>query len=318
MKMISNIVFTKNRPLQLDGYLTSLYRHLPEELIHTYIFYMVELFEQQYQRLFQKHSGCIVIRESDFHSDFLRLLNKIDTKYILFGIDDVVHFDSVDFDVIDEAFNKYAKDIFGFSLRFSQKSIKDCGDTINEAVAGGQTVYSLNWKQGGTPGTRYPFELCATIYQTSLVKKIISSSQNNNPMVKRLFAPNAGLIKALGKITSVRPVLKSFGYFHSPNTLESWNCRWCQNHKDQMPALLYFQKLCASAIQVNMVNVTDRKLFEGSVDYSVEALAKKYKEGYRLDTDYIAKDKPRGTHCGPEHFKLTRNEAVSNIQARGK
>jgi hypothetical protein len=240
------------------------------------------------------------------------MLGNIGTKYILFGIDDVVYFDSVDFDRIDETFSKYAKDIFGFSLRFGEKNIRDCGDTINEAAAGGQTVYSLNWKQGRTPSTRYPFELCATIYPTSLVKKIISSSQNNNPVVKKLFSPDSGLIKALGKITSVRSLLKSFGYFYSPNTLESWNCRWCQYHSDQLPGSLYFQNQCASAIQVNMVNVTERKFFDGSSDYTVEELAEKYMQGYRLDINYIVKNKPMHTHAGLEYFKLIRSEAVSD------
>ncbi len=49
LKSISNIVFTKNRPLQLDAYLTSLYRHAPEELIQTYVIYKVELFDEQYR-----------------------------------------------------------------------------------------------------------------------------------------------------------------------------------------------------------------------------------------------------------------------------
>ncbi|MHC4157723.1 MAG: hypothetical protein ACYSSO_01465 [Planctomycetota bacterium] len=306
MKKISNIVFTKNRPLQLDAYLESLYRHLPAELIQTYIIYKVELFEQEYEQLFEKYPSCIVIKEGDFHSDFSGLLDKIDTKYILFGIDDVVYFDSADFNLIDETFSKYAKDIFGFSLRFCEKSIKDCGESINEMVIGGQAVYRLNWKQGRTQSTRYPFELCATIYNTSLIKKIISSAQNKNPLVKGLFSPNSGLIKVLGKVTSVRSVLKSFGYFYNPNTLESWNCRWCQNHGDKLPDFLYFQNQCACAVQVNMVNVTDRKLFDGSPDYTVEALAEKYKQGYRLDIDFVVSGKPTHTHCGKEYFILTK------------
>ena len=47
MKMINNIVFTKNRPLQLDAYLEGLHRHFPLELIQTYILYKVELFEEE-------------------------------------------------------------------------------------------------------------------------------------------------------------------------------------------------------------------------------------------------------------------------------
>ena len=154
--MISNIVFTKNRPLQLDAYLESLYRHLPAELVQTYIIYKVELFEKEYEQLFHKYSNCMVVRENDFRSDFLKILNQVNTKFILFGIDDVVYFDSVDFEVIDETFNRFSEDIFGFSLRFGAGSIKKDNDPLSEVVVAGQTVYSINWTQGRTPTTRYP------------------------------------------------------------------------------------------------------------------------------------------------------------------
>jgi hypothetical protein len=306
MKLISNVVFTKNRPLQLDAYLESLYRYFPSALIQTYIIYKPELFEKQYEQLFGKYPNSIVIRENDFHSDFLKLLSQISTKYILFGIDDVVYFDSVDFDIIDETFNKFGEDIFGFSLRFSKENTKDGNDPISKTIVAGQTIYSLNWTQGRTPATRYPFELCATVYPTALVKKVINSVINNNPVIKKLFSPSSALIKALGRTKLKRKVLKHFGYFFSPNTLESWNCRWCQNHPSELPASLYFQKVIAAAVQVNMVNVTDRKVFNGSADYTIEALAQKYEQGYRLDIDFVVNGKPTHTHCGKEYFILTK------------
>lgn len=306
-KPISNIVFTKNRPLQLDGYLESLYRHFPLELIQTYIFYKPELFGEEYERLFSKYSRCVVLKENDFHTDFLKVINEVGTKYILFGIDDVVYFDSVNFDVIDETFNRFSEDIFGFSLRFSVETVKSSNDPVSEAVVARQPVYSLDWRKGRTASTRYPFELCATIYPASLVKRIINSAMNNNPLIKAVLSPNSVLIRALGKLMSMRSVLKSFGYFFSPNTFESWNCRWCQRHSDGLPGRLYFQKLCASAVQVNMVNVTNRKVFDSSADYTIETLAEKYKQGYRLDIDYVAGNNPVGPHCGKSHFKLVKN-----------
>jgi hypothetical protein len=307
MKMISNIVFTKNRPLQLDAYLESLYRYFPSELIQTYVIYKIELFEEQYNRLFSKYPNCTVIEENDFHSDFLKILNEITTNYILFGIDDVVYFDSVDFEVIDEIFNKRSKDTFGFSLRFSKENVKDGNDPIIETIVAGQTVYSLNWTQGRSPSTSYPFELCATIYPSDLVKRVINSVINNNPLIRKLFSSGSALMNVLAKIISTRPILKSFGYFFNPNTLESWNCRWCQNHSNEVPGFLYFQKQCATAIQVNMVNVTMRKTFDGSAEHTVEALNEKYKHGYRLDIDFVSGNKPTAPHCGQEYLRLTRN-----------
>jgi len=315
-KMISNIVFTKNRPLQLDGYLESLYRHLPAELIQTYVLYKPELFEEEYRQLFFKYSNCIVIEEDDFHSDFLKIIDQIDTKFILFGIDDVVYFDSVSFEAIEQTFNLFSEDIFGFSLRLGKDYTEAGGDSIGEATVAGQSVYRLDWRKGRTPNSRYPFELCATIYCTSLVKKIINGTMNNNPLVKKLFAPSSVLIRGMGKVVSTRSTLKSFGYFFNPNTLESWNCRWCQNHSNQLPGFLFFQKLCASAIQVNMVNTSTLNEIDGSAEHTVEALAEKFKQGYKLDIDSIAQNKPSQTHSGPEYFRLTRNEACQ-LQGRG-
>ena len=307
--MISNIVFTKNRPLQLHAYLESLYRCFPSEIIQTYIVYKEEFFGEQYDTLFRKFPDCIVIREKDFHSDFLKVLSQISTKYILFGVDDVVFFDSVDFNVIDQTFAGYAGKIFGFSLRYGKEAITDMGGSIYESVIAGQIVYSINWAQDRSSQTGRPFrpfELCATVYPTALVKKIIDSAMNNNPLVKKLFSPSSFLIRALGKAKSRRSVLKSFGYFYSPNKLESWNYHWCLRNKEGLPNYLYFQKLCASAIQVNMVNISTAKTFDGNSTHTAEALNNSYKQGYRLDINFVAENKPVGTHCGKGYFRLTR------------
>jgi len=123
--MVSNIVFTRNRPLQLEAYLESLYKYLSPQLIQTYIIYRMDLFNQQYCELFERFTGCTVVREQNFHDDFVSLMEKIDSKYILFGTDDVVYYDSVSFAVIDAAFEKFPHDIFGFSLRLGPQGLAD-------------------------------------------------------------------------------------------------------------------------------------------------------------------------------------------------
>ena len=283
-----------------------MYRYFPAEFIQTYILQKVELFDKQYEQVFGKYASCVVIKENDFFSDFLRLLGQVSTEYILFGVDDVVYFDSVDIDLVEECFAGFGRDIFGFSLRLGPERIKAGGDVVNQLVVGGQTVYSIDWMRGRTPAARYPFELCATIYPTALVKRIIESVPNGNPVVRKLFSPASGLIGLLGGIISTRRILKSFGYFFSPNTLESWNCRWCQNHSDRLPAFLYFQKQCAAAIQVNMVNTSTYNTWDDCAEYTVETLAEKYKQGYRLDIDFVSACKPAQTHCGRESFRLVK------------
>lgn len=302
--MISNIVFTKNRPLQLEAYLESLYRYFPSELIQTYIIYKVKLFSEEYEQLFNRFRNCVVIRERDFHTDFMRVLVQIQTKYILFGIDDVVFFDTVNFEVIDRTFAEQSENIFGFTLRFSPESLQDSGDNITERCVSGETVYRLNWKNGQTKHSQYPFELCCTFYRTDLVKKIISGSMSSNIFAKSLLMPESPLITALEMIGRKRSVLKHFGYFFSPNTLESWPCKWSQRNRAQLPECTYFQKLCASAIQVNMVNTSANNTHYGNETHTVEALNDKYKEGHRFDIDFLAQKRPKVPGCGQDYFKL--------------
>lgn len=305
LKKISNIVFTKNRPLQLEAYLRSLYRFFPKEHIQTYIIYKPQLFETEYQLLFKQYSDLSVIVETDFHRDVFNLLSQISTDYIMFGIDDVVFFDSVSFEVIDGVFEEESSDIFGFSLRFSPEILADGGDKITEVAVKGQKVNKIFWPQGKTPNTRYPFELCATIYSSELIKKIINESMSSNKAAKRVLGPNSLLIRILGKKGLARKILKSFGFFYSPNTLESWVCRWCQNNSSLLPHFIFFQKQCASAIQVNMVNTSTKGIFNGLPDFTVEALNEKYQKGYRLDIDFVTKMRPNTTGCDSRYFRLS-------------
>jgi len=304
MGRLTNVVFSRNRPLQLEGYLRSLYRYFSRESIDSYIVYKPELFEAEYEDVFNSYPDCRVIREGDFHSDLLGLLGRIETEYLLFGVDDVVYFDSVKLEVIDGVFRQFPSETFGFSLRFGREMVQAGGDHIDEVSVNGEQVYRLHWPDGRTANTRYPFELCATVYPVELVRRVINSVVSGNRLARKLFSPGAGLMKVLGRLVNTRKILKSFGFFYSPNTLESWNCRWCRQHSEQLPQYLYFQKHCATAIQVNMVNTSTENLFDGGREHTVEALAEKYRQGYRLDIDFVSQNKPVETHCGSECFRV--------------
>lgn len=302
-KAISNIVFTKNRPMQLDAYLESLYRYFPSELIQTYVIYKEELFAQEYERLFDKFRDCIVVREGDFHQDLMHVLDHVQTKYILFGVDDVVFFDSVDFNVIDRTFVEQEDNIFGFTLRFSPDSLKDSGDVITEKTIANETVCRLNWKNGQTIHTRYPFEVSCSFYSTELVKKIVNNSMSGSNLVKSMFMPDSFIIRHLNKRWK-RKILKRCGFFFNPNTFESWPCRWSKNHSEQLPDYTYFQKLCGCAIHINMVNTSTRNTHYGTDEHTIETLNDRYKDNYRIDIDFVAERRPTEPGGGREFFRL--------------
>lgn len=306
-KVVTNLLFTKNRPLQLDGYLRSLRRYWPGKLMQTCIIYKPELFSREYDTVFGQYTSVKVIVESDFHSDCMKVIDDAQTEYILFGIDDVVFFDSVDFESIKKTYEQAGDDIFGFSLRFSPESLKTSDDEIVPVKVNAETVFRLDWTKGQTPHTRYPFELCGTFYRTDLVKKILSGTMSGSSAARRFFSPDSAVVRSIPVSKWRRSLLKRFGFFFSPNTLESWPCRWCQRNADILPRFTYFQKLCATAVQVNMVNTSTVNTFDGTVEHTVEALNEKFCQGYRLDIDYIARHKPSSPGCGREYFRLTRS-----------
>lgn len=303
-KVISNVVFTRNRPLQLDAYIRSLYRHMPEEKVQTYILYKADLFDNEYSELFRHFSNVVVIREKDFHDDFVTLFEQLDTKYVLFGTDDVVYYDSVDFTTIDNTFAMYHGEIFGFSLRLAPQKLKDDGENVVTVKCGNEEIYRINWKRAKSRNGRYPFELNSTVYTTSMVRRILEPVAIEHPNLKRIFDPESLLCKSLGCFFNVKNFLISLDTFHDPNALEGHCCRWCRTHKRSFPRHLYFQKICASAVQVNRVTTSIDNPVDGSQEHTVEALNEKYRQGYRFDLDSIQSHKPATTHVGRDHFKL--------------
>jgi hypothetical protein len=301
---ISNIVFTKDRPLQLEAYLDSLYRQFPSGEIQTFVLYKRHRFDAEYRQVFAKHAAAVIVEEKDFHQDFLGILDPIHTPLLLFGVDDVVYYDSVDLEVVERSFSERPGSLFGFSLRMDPDEVATGGDPLIPRTVGDQRVFAIDWRHGMTPTTRYPFELGATVYQTELVKQILGRLVNGNVLLKGLFSPGRPLIRAWRRWASPSGLLRRLGYFYDPNTLEDWCHRWCRRHAQELPPLLGLQRRCASAIQVNMVNTSIVNEVDGGAEHSVDTLAQRYREGLRLDIDYVIRHKPSGTHTGQDHFRL--------------
>ena len=290
--------------MQLHGYLEGLRRFFPAELFRLVILYKPELFDAEYEYCFSQFPGCEIIRETDFHSDFLGAVHNTDTDYMLFGIDDVVYFDGVDFGAIEKTFELLGTDLLGFSLRHGMTLLNECGDEVTPHQIDTEPVYTFNWTCGKTEWTNYPFDLCATVYRTEDVKRIIAGTMKGGDFIHTRFLPSSWLTKLVDCIYPRRKFLKKLGYFYNPNTFESWCCRYVQNHPGLFGDLLAFQKNCASAVQVNMVNTSTRNEWDDTEDLTVEALNEKYKRGWRIEIDAMAEKKPTQTHVGCEHFKI--------------
>lgn len=302
--MVSNVVFTMNRPLQLYAYIESLRACLPGVDMQTYVLYRKDNFDEQYREVFSRFPHVSVIAEQDFHDDLYDLLMGLDTPYVLFGTDDVVYFDGVDFEVVDRAFRTHPETTFGFSMRLAPGTLPDSENCERIEIAG-QAVYRINWKTTKDKTAKYPFELDSTFYTTDLVRRILKPVAGENRFLQRLLFESL-LGRVLRHFSSMKDLRAGVYTYHKPNTFEGHCYRWCKAHKRLLPSYLLFQRLCASALQVNRVNTEVDNAIDGSQEHTVEAINEKFKQGYRLDIQSLQKNKPTVTHVGRECFRLER------------
>jgi hypothetical protein len=303
---IHNIVFTKNRPMQLYGYLDSLQRLFGASSLSTSVPYKRDLFHSEYEQLFAEFPRLNVIVEDDFHRDLLSLIRNTSAEYLLFGVDDVMFFASVSMEVVRTAFARHEA-LLGFSLRLGlngqvQDDV-DAGNVVTHQWAG-ERYHLLNWTRGMAPATRYPFELCATIYKTREIQRLVESTMKGGPSFRKWFAPSSQLVDVLGKVYSRKKLLRSLGYFYNPNTFESWCCRYVQRHQDEFGNFLAFQKICATAIQINLVNTSTNTDWVGDRDLTVEMLNEQFRRGKRPDIDYVVSRQPTSTHVDRDYFRI--------------
>lgn len=302
---LTNIVFTRNRPLQLAGYLESFLKHMGRCVEAVHVIYKVDRFADEYEQVFAAFPRCRVWRETDFHRDFMDAFNALTTDYVIFATDDVVYFDAVDFDVIHEAFQS-RRDLFGFTLKFGPEYFADGREPILEERIAGQPVYRVRWTTARDPAAKYPFELNSTVYTRAFVRHLLDQINREHPVLQRVFAPGSPMLKVASLFTSPKHLYQVIHTFHDPNNLEGYGWRWCRGRKRRLPDYLYFQRICATTLQVNRVNTVVPNPVYGTEEHSIEALNAKFKEGYRLDLRILEENKPTWVRAGAEHFRLVR------------
>ncbi|MBN1817506.1 MAG: hypothetical protein JW828_09095 [Sedimentisphaerales bacterium] len=304
-KPLTNIVFTRNRPLQLAAYLESFLNNMGSAVHQVDIIYKEDLFTHEYAQVFALFPSCRIVREQDFHRDFMQIFEQIESDYVVFATDDVVYFDAVDFDVIEAAFAE-CRDIFGFTLKFGPEYFADGKEPVAPAEFSGQKVYKVNWKKARDAPSKYPFELNSTIYPTSFVRMLLRHIGRDRPALQKVFAEGTIPYRLARMFCSRKRLFHAFRTFHNPNHLEGYGYRWCRSHKRRLPEYLYFQKICATTLQVNRVNTVIDNPVYGTDEHTVETLNAKFQQGYRLDLAHLQHNKPSYCRVGKEYFGLVK------------
>ena len=262
--MISVIVFTKDRPMQLDAYLESLMRHSNVYEKQISIIYK-ENPAINYKKVIKKYSNCNWIYEKHFYSD---LMNAIDLSqdYILFGCDDVVFKNTLQFEYAENLLTKN-NDIFGFSFRLG-KNIKPSPKQILKIDK------HLEWCWANTSEAHYnyPWELDCTLYRKKDIKDILNASD--------------------GKIIN-------------PNFLESVIANEPLKFIKRLKLACLDAENQSIVITVNRVQETHLNSVDESERTSIKYLDCIYNEkNKKLDIHKIAKLRNSNIHVGSEYFIL--------------
>ena len=250
--MISFLCFSKNRPLQLDGYIRSLkkaagdqnidlsvlYTHSGDEFVGPYVESLMS----------SENSWTNPIRESNFREDVLEWINNVKHDLVCFGCDDVVYNGYINWKHIKTFFSNMEG--VGYSFRLGRNITKSFMSRI--VLPEFDEVFpTMTWKIGPVAGDwQYSFELDGTVYRKADMVRLLESVE-----------------------------------FKCPNSLEG-NCIKSFHNQYEGNLMGCPQESVLSVVTINRVQnkFNKRKVYKDT-ESSPEDLVKMWKDGFRLDLD---------------------------------
>ena len=253
-KDIVTIVFSKDRPLQLDTTLTTYKKYsLQRNINNEFIIYKTsnDRFEKAYIQVAKEHSTFKFIKETAFKINLYDCLKG--NKYVLFIVDDCIFTKKYSINTIISKLN-ICEGVLGFSLRLGKNTTECyplyCKNDIPFMQALGDDVLAFSWKEAGIGDFSYPLEVSSSVYRIDDIKSIIEGI-----------------------------------HYSYPNSLE-----WVMYN--YIPHLINKQFFLCYETSVAFCNPINRVQTENTInrvgintDYSIESLLEKYERGYRINTE---------------------------------
>lgn len=211
------LIFSKDRPMQLELTIRSLYKHLKSIStipVSTYVLYKATLPEYQkgYMEIENKEA-LHFIRERNFYEDVLRITSNIYFSHIMFVVDDTVFIKDFNIDTGINLLNEN-RSILGLSLRLGNNTnfcyMSNQNQCMKKPIERKGEFNIWAWKDSsGDFG--YPLELSSSIYRTSDIIDILYRVEKFvNPNVMELFMDEHRKSNQVCSKVSQRPYLASF------------------------------------------------------------------------------------------------------------
>ncbi|MFW6009243.1 MAG: hypothetical protein ACOCP8_08280, partial [archaeon] len=182
-KKILSLIFSKDRPMQLQATIDSFLYHCDNNyLVDIVVYYKatLEMTQKQYKEMANFYKNINFVKEKNFKQDIINIISGY--NYILMQVDDNIWIRTFDMQRILNIINIY-KDVIGFSFRLSP-SLKFHYLTGKKIQIPSYTKINnfIKYKWiGGGHDFGYPLEVSATLYRTSDILDIIRKNNFKNP-----------------------------------------------------------------------------------------------------------------------------------------
>jgi glycosyltransferase involved in cell wall biosynthesis len=266
---VAGVVFSKDRPLQLDATLASWSRHCCDAgHVGLTVLYTTSTpgMESLYRQVQREHADVQFVRETRFRDDLLAFLEP--ARHVLFVVDDCLFVRGFS---IASAIAALAAEptALGVSLRLGRNAVRSYAMNAAQTVPDLQPVMAgagpPEWLRYRWPGCEhdfaYPLEVSSSLYR------------------RRDLWP-----------------LLTGGRFRNPNQLEDALARRAGDFAASHPLLLTAETSLAFCNPCNRVQDEYVNRAGSAPELSSDALARAYADGHRVRVEAFAGSTPRGCH----------------------
>ncbi|MBI2781899.1 MAG: glycosyltransferase family 2 protein [Chloroflexi bacterium] len=274
------VIFSKDRPLQLDATLRSFALHCPDRSMSTIralFTTSTPRFAAGYRVLAAAYPDVEFVQEAQFKPDLLRVVEG--SAYVLFLVDDTLFVGPASLGTAVAVLEKDAS-CLGFSYRLGRNTTYcytlDKPQRLPAFEELGSGVLGFDWTQAESD-FGYPLELSSSLYGTA----------------------------------DVLPLLQSLEY-RNPNTLEAALAQRAASFRATRPRLANYEQSAAFSIPANMVQTAWANRIDGNPAMTAEALADAFDRGERLDVEHYRGFVPNACHQELE-FVFTKDQTIPTV-----
>jgi len=271
---ISILIFSKDRAMQLDGCIRSLYLHCRDiDLVTCHVLYKTtnDRHERQYQALSKEYQKIVFLKEDIFIKNVNFILS--DSDYILFLVDDNIFIRPWYFSEVIDALKNNKKAI-GFSFRLGENTTHsyslDQEQDLPNFSQYSSSIIKFKWIKEKENDFNYPFEVSSSLYRSSDILKAISNDH-------KIDNPND--FEAI---------------------LDSKKIKFTESN----PELLCYKKSVAFCNPANVTQLNYLNRYSSNSNNSIKSLSKKFDLGFRIDVEQFIDFTPISCHQELQfHFK---------------